>query len=76
MKRVEFPEDCIKIRDAMERVGYSVTLEQAEAFWKWRSELYSAGWLIIGGRVLEEDIKYVIDKFNSEFNDPNEPFRI
>jgi len=48
--QIEYPEDCIAIRDALLTTGHvhwEVTLAEAQEFWEWRSCEWCAGWLVL-----------------------------
>jgi len=74
MRKIRYPDDCIEVRDTLEKLGYPVTLYEAEAFWEWRSELYSAGWLNVIGRDLMKEIAAVISTHNPDLDDREKGF--
>lgn len=37
MKKVEHPDDCIRIRNALLELGYDLNLYEVERFWKYYS---------------------------------------
>lgn len=44
-------DDCVQIRNvAAERLGWDITLSQAEYVWSEHSEMYSASWMILYDR--------------------------
>lgn len=45
MNKVAYPEDCHRIVQIANQLGYKCTLKQAEEFWDSHSEDYCAGWL-------------------------------
>jgi len=45
--KVEDPEDCIRIREILYKLGYDVTLRDAEDIWTAFSEDMCACWIIL-----------------------------
>ena len=69
MRKVEFPEDCRRLRDAIEMNGYGFTLYESEDFWSYKSELSSAGWLDLPesfSDLIEEVNKYLLEFLEKE----------
>lgn len=46
--RLEFPDDCEKIHAALMRARKVwLSMDKVVAFWEWRSNLDSAGWMML-----------------------------
>ena len=44
MKKVEYPEDCIRIRKVLLELGYDLNLYEVERFWRAYSKKHGADW--------------------------------
>lgn len=47
MKQVRHVEDCIRIQELAARIGYTISIGDAEDLWEAHSEASAAGWLMI-----------------------------
>lgn len=64
--RIDYPSDCRRIQDIVQRLrGVHLPIEVADAFWEWRSDQWSASWLILESRH-EEEIAEWFDKWVDE----------
>ena len=55
---VDYPEDCEQLRLALLAIGVTVSIKGAEAFWSWRSDQWSAGWLSLPEKAVDEVRKW------------------
>lgn len=54
-------EDCVMIQRAFAKNGYDITLDDAFGFWSDRSDIWAAGWLVVGedlDGIFKEAMKY------------------
>lgn len=64
MRPVERPGDCLKIKNIALKMGYDISLRDAQDLWESHSEDLCAGWLCVNN---EEEIKAAIARyFNNE----------
>lgn len=56
MKKVEYPEDCIRIRKALLELGYDLNLYEVERFWMDYSRKQGVGWFKPTETHLRDDI--------------------
>lgn len=47
MKPVDYPDDCMRIQKVANRMGYDLTLRDAEVLWERHSDDHAAGWLFV-----------------------------
>lgn len=47
MNKVEYPEDCIRIRNCLNIIGYDASLIDAENLWNKHSDDVCANWLYL-----------------------------
>jgi transposase-like protein len=67
--KVEYPEDCIKVRNILNEMGYDVSLKEAEEIWQWFSSDREAGWLHVESYDNEqgrESLREVVEKYAEE----------
>lgn len=49
LDKLDYPEDCRRLVNALEQAGYGCTLGQAEELWSAHSNTLFAGWLHMDG---------------------------
>ena len=66
MRPVYCPEDCIKIVNAANQLGFDCTLKQAEELWKEHSKNYCARWLSLNNLESGELNLAIVSYFNGD----------
>lgn len=57
--KVDYPQDCQRIRQALWNYGYDATLRDAEDLWRKYSDTMCAGWLMVDGYTMESITKII-----------------
>lgn len=45
MRRIQFPDDCLRLQKRILELGYEASLVEVQDFWEWRSSDFEASWL-------------------------------
>jgi len=60
--KVEYPDGCEILQQVLKEYGWWADILEIQTFWRWRSCLWSAGWLIVPVAAAE-DIRDWWDKY-------------